>query len=233
MSICRRVATIAAAALVVMSLLLTPLFHNKVIVVVSGSMEPTIHTYALALVHFCDIDDLDVGDIIVYYHPRFEELITHRVIVKGEDYVWTQGDANDIADDIAVVDGSLYGKVIYVANWAVSIMRPFVEDRQFDRGSMVTSLVLIALLITCVCFCVSLVVTYGTAFVFVKTKRKYSEEDLQCMTQAVARIQDSCTNVETASTWEQVQLRVAFRVWKQQFIDMGDEMDKIQGVKRK
>lgn len=227
----RRVVAVMATALIIASLFLTPLFGNKLIVIVSGSMEPTIHTYALALVHFCDIDDLDIGDIIVYYHPGFDELITHRVIEKGLDWVHTQGDANNIADDINVIDDNLYGKVTYVANWAVPVMSRFVSDRQFDRAAMFSVLMVFAMGAMSLVIGLSLIIVYLTAFVFAVLKRPYKSEELKGMAETLVAITDACCEADKLTLWSRVKLRVAYRVWKRWFKDMQSEVNTLHRKK--
>ncbi len=75
---------------------------TPVVVVVSGSMEPTISKGDLLFVQGEDGDDIQNQSIIVFW-GRLSDPIVHRVIDKelradGKWYFLTKGDANSIAD---------------------------------------------------------------------------------------------------------------------------------------
>ena len=63
-------------------------------IVLSGSMEPTLHVDDFLVVK--QSDSYQVGDIIVFQNGC--ELIVHRIISIDEDTITTQGDANNVAD---------------------------------------------------------------------------------------------------------------------------------------
>jgi len=77
-----------------------PMFLGfRTFVVVSGSMEPTISTGAIALSHSVPSDSLQVGDVIAYSPSSAAALpIIHRIVAiterKGQRYFTTRGDAN-------------------------------------------------------------------------------------------------------------------------------------------
>lgn len=227
MSKWRRVFGVLAIILLLFGAWLTPLFSNKVVVIVSGSMEPTIHVNAMALVHLCDISEAKEGDIIVYYHPRFNELITHRCIEVGEDYIWTKGDANADKDDIAVIADNFYGKVRYVANWAAPIMSNYVSDRQFDKASMVSALFQIALIGSVVWVLIALSGVYLLAYHFVCKRPSYDMQEVQHLQGIVNRAAETVASAQTLTRWQQVKLRVAYRVLKRELIDIEDELNKL------
>jgi len=72
-------------------------------VVVSGSMEPTIHTGAVALTRPVSSQELQVGDVIAY-NPRGDAAlpVIHRIVAlsdrNGTRFVTTRGDANHAED---------------------------------------------------------------------------------------------------------------------------------------
>lgn len=89
--------------------------------VVTGSMEPTIHTGAILLNKKNDISEIKEGDIVCYQTKVAEiynSIVTHRVTAVEKDgfgsiYLETKGDAN-IASDFYYVDSTnLVGKVIW------------------------------------------------------------------------------------------------------------------------
>lgn len=63
-------------------------------VVLSGSMEPTLSVNDLVIVR--QQENYAVGDVVVYQSG--DNLIIHRIIELGEDYVITRGDANNVED---------------------------------------------------------------------------------------------------------------------------------------
>lgn len=84
----------------------------KPVIVLSGSMEPAIHTGDLILLHKADASQLKEGDVICYLVSG--KAITHRIVeIKGEEngqvsYI-TQGDANNAADQQPVAEDQIQG----------------------------------------------------------------------------------------------------------------------------
>ena len=85
-------------------------FGTGFAVVLSGSMEPTLHVNDLLVVRRAD--QYNVGDIVVYQSGY--ELIVHRVIAADGDTLVTRGDANNAADppiDVSAVKGVVAARV--------------------------------------------------------------------------------------------------------------------------
>lgn len=88
------------------------IFGIKPAIVLSGSMEPAIHTGDLIFIHETEPELLQEGDVICYLTSG--KAVTHRImdITAGEDglprYV-TQGDANNTADRLAVAADQIEG----------------------------------------------------------------------------------------------------------------------------
>ena len=87
-------------------------------VVLSGSMEPKIHTGSLVFVRPVGAKDVTVGDIIAFSTPKpwgdTRELTTHRVIAVTRDdngglAFKTKGDANGSPDPWTVSAGAVNG----------------------------------------------------------------------------------------------------------------------------
>lgn len=99
-----------AAALVVVLLIGPVLFPYKVLTVLSGSMEPTIHVGSVVVLQQVDASQIQAGEIITFARPdRPSELVTHRVVAvdsgpQGRLFV-TRGDANG-SNDPWRVDGA-------------------------------------------------------------------------------------------------------------------------------
>lgn len=103
------------------------LFGITPTIVVSGSMLPEIQINSLNLIKSGDIEDVKIGDIIVYWSDVKRANILHRAIEKtttedGELAFITKGDANDLPDSIYVTENNFVGTVIYTANWTSSFL---------------------------------------------------------------------------------------------------------------
>lgn len=98
--------------------------ETPVMVVVSGSMRPTININDLIIVQGVDPRTLDVGDIIVFKHPNLEgtscedgRCIVHRiveVISRDPPRFRTKGDANPTPDPFIVEGEDIVGKVVLI-----------------------------------------------------------------------------------------------------------------------
>lgn len=223
----KRIGTALSVLTVFLSLFMTPLFGNKPVVIVSGSMEPTIQTGALTLVHFTVFEGCEVGDIITYYHPGFNELVTHRIVEKGPDYYWTKGDANTERDSVAVVKDNFYGKVMLTANWTAPILKPWLVDRQVDKAALMSIIIVVGAICSVVCVVISLVSTYLYSLQFVFRNKGYAPEQLKELYNIHKRIQDRCVAHRELPTWKRVKLNLAFRVWKRTLEDLDDEIKKL------
>ena len=94
----------------------------KPLIVLSGSMEPTLKVGSVVLVHKVNPDDIRVGDIITFSpsvdlnkpQPAEQTLTTHRVVRindgNGVRAFETKGDANNDFDAGQVSESSVVGK---------------------------------------------------------------------------------------------------------------------------
>ena len=97
----------------------------------SGSMSPEIDTYDVVVSKRATFDEVNVGDIITYecnyaigengeIHPSPKTIIViHRVIEKGDGYLRTKGDANEVEDPWQVMPNQVISK--YVKNLTKSL----------------------------------------------------------------------------------------------------------------
>lgn len=224
----KRVAFLLSLLVVSAALYMTPLFGNKPAVIVSGSMEPAIKTGALVLIHFSDFEDCEVGDVITYYHPGFNELITHRIVEKGEDYYWTQGDANQEHDNISVIKDNFYGKVVYIANWVSPLLQNWIVDRQFDRMALMSALLVVGLCCGVVIVLVSLASTYLRSVLFVAKKSGYQTKELNRLYTIGRTMMMRCYSHKSLTFWKRVKLNLAYRVWRRTMLDIEDELKHIE-----
>lgn len=102
------------ALLLIISIL--PLTGNfKVLAVLSGSMEPTIHTGSVVLVK--PAGDYKIGEIITFGpYTKTKAPTTHRIyeikVVEGNPVYITKGDANNAPDQREIQKKDVLGKVL-------------------------------------------------------------------------------------------------------------------------
>lgn len=98
-------------------------FGNRTLVILSGSMEPTIPTGGIVLAQPVPSRSLEIGDIIVYSPGAESQIpIVHRIISiserRGTRYYTTRGDANPSADVAEVA--------LPATAWRVTFSAPLV-----------------------------------------------------------------------------------------------------------
>ena len=108
-------AIIAAAAVLLLWSVLPVKNGPKLMVVLSGSMEPAIHTGSVVIVK--PAGQYKVGDVITFgKNTRTEVPTTHRVvsdrIQDGVRMLQTQGDANNSPDVKEISESEVIGKVL-------------------------------------------------------------------------------------------------------------------------
>ena len=90
------------------------IFGKSVLKVVTGSMEPSIHTGDYIIIEKTPVSELKTGDIISFYSEEEDikgKLVTHRIISINEDGSFvTKGDANDEADSLSIREDQIAGK---------------------------------------------------------------------------------------------------------------------------
>ena len=99
-----------AAALI----FLAPRFGWRVDAVFSGSMEPELKLGSVVVTRPVEAEEIKAGDIITFYSPLNERLMSHRVVAAEHGSGWhfqTKGDANDDADPFVVPAENVVGKV--------------------------------------------------------------------------------------------------------------------------
>ena len=90
------------------------IFGRSIMKVVTGSMEPSIHTGDYILIKKTDTSTLKVGDVICFYSE--DESIygmpnTHRIAAVNNDGSFsTKGDANQTEDEVSVSKDRIIGK---------------------------------------------------------------------------------------------------------------------------
>ncbi|GAA1439144.1 signal peptidase I [Leifsonia poae] len=145
----RSVLLTVAAVIGVASILLIgagALMRVSPLIVISGSMEPTIPTGSLLLSAERPASEVKVGDIVTVARPNGDGTVTHRVIsvTPGPEEATTlalQGDANASADPEPIVTKSVGQHILTVP--AFGYVAAFFQT---VRGLIVAALLALALL---------------------------------------------------------------------------------------
>lgn len=92
----------------------------KMFTVLSGSMEPTIHTGSVVVIK--PVSNYKVGDIVTFGQNTKTELpTTHRIsgerIQDGEKVFKTKGDANNGEDGKEISSKEILGKILFSIPW--------------------------------------------------------------------------------------------------------------------
>lgn len=98
------------AVLVIIAAALLLLTGTKPAVVLSGSMEPTIHTGSIVLIH-TNVNTLKEKDIVAF--ERGGTMVVHRLVGKTDEGWITRGDANQTDDPWRVQDEEITGKTVF------------------------------------------------------------------------------------------------------------------------
>lgn len=90
-------------------------FGYKPLIVMTGSMEPSINIGDMVIVKQTEQNNIQIGDVITYTVNNGKESVTHRVIEiiekNGEKFYRTKGDNNNVADPDIVSYENVLGKV--------------------------------------------------------------------------------------------------------------------------
>lgn len=95
---------------------------HKPLVVISGSMEPTLKVGSLLYYHEQDLDKFNKDDILVYYTKY--HTISHRLVERVDGGFITKGDANKSNDSIIVNDNQVLGKG---TNWCIPFLGLYAD----------------------------------------------------------------------------------------------------------
>lgn len=77
----------------------------------TGSMKPVFDERAILLTESSCFDDLKVGDIVTYRHPRYGMTVVHRIMEKRGDKFWAKGDNNGRMDEVYITRDNFQGRV--------------------------------------------------------------------------------------------------------------------------
>ncbi|MFT3829166.1 MAG: signal peptidase I [Opitutaceae bacterium] len=77
----------------------------------TGSMKPVFDERAILLTEAASFDDLKIGDIVTYKHPRYGMPVVHRILEKRGDKFWAKGDNNGRMDEVYITRKNYQGRV--------------------------------------------------------------------------------------------------------------------------
>lgn len=117
----------------ILIMLIMQLMGIRPYIVMSGSMEPAIHTGSIC---FVDTEkeyyNIRTNDIIAFKAGR-NTLVTHRVITVTDSGLVTKGDANDVSDGLSTTEENYIGKTLfsvpYAGYWSMAL--------QTDSGKII------------------------------------------------------------------------------------------------
>jgi signal peptidase I len=97
----------------------------------TGSMKPFFSENALLLLEAVSFDELQIGDVVTYFHPERKRTLVHRLVEKRGDRFWARGDHNRKMDDIYVTRDNYQRRLA-----GVIYMRPENGLKAADVGTM-------------------------------------------------------------------------------------------------
>lgn len=112
--------TVSVIVLIVAAAFIVPKFVGIMpYIVESGSMEPQIHTGAVAFIDTHD-KNVAVGDVVTYQigETGLKKYVTHRIVKEGPDGYVTKGDANEVEDANSVKQEQIVGTYRYSIPYA-------------------------------------------------------------------------------------------------------------------
>ena len=87
---------------------------NVLTVMPTGSMRPMFDEKAFLVVEPMPYENLEVGDIVTYLHPKFGITVVHRIVEKHEGFYCTKGDHNSRLDEFSVTPKNYLMRVVAV-----------------------------------------------------------------------------------------------------------------------
>jgi len=108
--------------LIYLCIFIPSLWGYKPLVVISGSMEPTLTVGGLLYYHDQNLNEFDRGDILVYQAKH--HIISHRIVDNTEKGFLTKGDANPNADSSLIKYSQVLGQG---TNWCIPYLGYYAD----------------------------------------------------------------------------------------------------------
>lgn len=114
----------------------------KARVVLSGSMEPAIHTGSISIIDTkAEYKNVRVGDVVAFEAGE-STLVHHRVLKIHSNGLETKGDANEDSDGITTVEDNFRGKQLF----SIPMLGYAIVYLQTSRGKIIAVTAFIVLL---------------------------------------------------------------------------------------
>lgn len=120
----------------------------KPYIVLSGSMEPTIHTGSICLINQkATYEDVMTNDVIAFKSAS-NQLVTHRVIQITDEGFETKGDNNDVSDGISTTKDNFVGLNVLTIPY-LGYVSKFLQTRhgQIIVGASIFILIILSFII--------------------------------------------------------------------------------------
>jgi len=95
----------------------------------TGSMKPVFDERAILLMEPAKFDDLKIGDIVTYKHPRYGMPVVHRIQEKRGDKFWAKGDNNGRMDEVYITRQNYEARVFGI----IYAREPSEQAQRFGR----------------------------------------------------------------------------------------------------
>ena len=107
------------------AMIVLPRFDYGLVVIRSGSMEPTIKTGSAILIK--SQNAYDVGDVITFVNNK-RNLVTHRIVKNDRNVYTTKGDNNNAEDIFTTPQSAVRGRVIFTLSY-IGYLIAFLQSR--------------------------------------------------------------------------------------------------------
>ena len=86
--------------------------HTKTLDYIGPSMNPMLKSGDRLQIVSCDLEEIRVGDVVVFYSPEDETKVVHRVVCADSDKIKTRGDNCNYEDDWVLGRENILGRVV-------------------------------------------------------------------------------------------------------------------------
>lgn len=108
--------------LIYLFIFIPTIFGKKPLVIISGSMEPTLKVGGILYYEEIDINDFNKGNILVYQINN--HTVSHRIVEKTKEGFITKGDNNTSIDTYEVYNEQVIGKG---TNWSIPFLGYYAD----------------------------------------------------------------------------------------------------------
>lgn len=113
---------IYALVIIYLIIFIPTIWGEKPLVVISGSMEPTLKVGGILYYHNENYENYEVDDILVY---RLDDhIISHRIYDITEDGIITKGDANKTYDNLVITEDIILGEG---TDWCIPLIGYYAD----------------------------------------------------------------------------------------------------------